>query len=78
MFKLAKEKFPLPGESGWQLGGHIPKAKSRAEEETARKYFEQLREETTLRIVTQIFSSGKPDKFWMAFSKRKFMNLVVR
>ena len=78
MFKLAKEKFPMPGESGWLLGGHIPRAKSRKEEDTARKYMEQLREETTQRIVEIVFASGKPNKYWMAFSKRKFMNLNVK
>ena len=78
MFKLAKEKFPMPGESGWLLGGHIPRAKSRKEEDNARKYLEQLREETTQRIVEVVFKTGQPNKYWMAFSKRKFMNLNVK
>lgn len=77
MFKLAKERFPVPGDPGWLLGGHIGKPKSKSEEEAVRKYFEQLREETTNRIVQRVFKAGKPDKYWMAFSKRKFMNLVV-
>jgi actin related protein 2/3 complex subunit 3 len=79
MFDLAKKKFPLPGESGWLLGGHIPTAKSRKEADEARKYMEQLREETGMRLVDKVFDGpGPPNKFWIAFSKRKFMNIVHR
>mmetsp|Transcript_10348 Transcript_10348/g.20379 ORF Transcript_10348/g.20379 Transcript_10348/m.20379 type:complete len:175 (+) Transcript_10348:404-928(+) len=80
MFELAKEKFPLPGESGWLLGGHIPAPKSRDEEDRARNYLKQLREECGLRLLEKLYahSDAAPDKFWMGFSKRKFMNILVR
>jgi len=49
MFDLAHEKFPVPGDSGWKLGGHIPSPKGRKEEENLKAYLNVLREETTLR-----------------------------
>ncbi|CAK9035169.1 Actin-related protein 2/3 complex subunit 3 (Arp2/3 complex 21 kDa subunit) (p21-ARC), partial [Durusdinium trenchii] len=80
LFDLSKEKFPLPGESGWLLGGHIPAPKKRADEDLVRNYMKQLREETGLRLLNVLYQhdESKPDKFWMGFSKRKFMNLMVR
>lgn len=78
MFDLAKEKFPMPGDKKWLLGGHIPAPKSRSDLEDMRKYFEQLREETTRRIVDKVFPDGQKNKFWMQFSKKKFLNIVVR
>ena len=80
MFDLAKEKFPIPGESGWPLGGHILKPKGRSEEDTCRSYMKQLREETTLRFVEILYkdSDAAPNKFWLAFAKRKYMSILVR
>ncbi|GBG30895.1 Actin-related protein 2/3 complex subunit 3 [Hondaea fermentalgiana] len=80
MFDLSKEKFPLPGESGWPLGGHIPAPKGRDEEDKCRNYMKQLREECCNRMLDRLYahSEAAPDKFWMGFSKRKFMNILVR
>lgn len=80
LFDLAKEKFPLPGESGWPLGGHILAPKNRTDEDLCRNYMKQLREETGIRLLERLYqhSEDAPDKFWMGFSKRKFMNILVR
>lgn len=78
MFSLAKEKFPLPGDDKWLLGAHISKASSRNDQEQLRQYMQQLREEATQRIVGKIYEHGDKNKFWMQFSKRKFLNLLVR
>ena len=69
----------MPGASGWQLGGHIPAPESRSDADTLRSYFKQMREETGRRLLERVFQDeGKPDKWWMSFSKRKFMNITVR
>ena len=40
-----------------------------------RAYLKQAREETGARLVTRCYNAdGTPNKFWMAFSRRKFMN----
>ncbi len=80
MFDLSKEKFPVPGDRDWPFGGHIPKPKGRSEEEDFRAYVKQLREETCARMLEVVYrhSSEAPDKFWMGFSKRKFMGILTR
>ncbi len=43
--------------------------------DSLRAYLKQAREETGARLVTRCYTAeGTPNKFWMAFSKRKFMN----
>lgn len=42
-----------------------------------RNYFRQLREETCERLLEVTFTKdGNPNKWWMSFSKRKFMNIT--
>jgi len=78
MFELARETFPLPGEAGWPLGGHFPTPKARAESDQVRNYLKHVREELGLRLLDQVYGAdGAPNKFWMAFSKKKFMNIPV-
>lgn len=78
MFELSREQFPLPGESGWPLGGQFPAPKSRAESDGARNWMKHVREELTLRLLERVYEAdGTPNKFWMAFSKKKFMNIPM-
>jgi len=66
--------------TGWPLGGHILRAQSRDEDEKARAYLKQLREETGIRMLEVLYAEDEsaPNKFWMGFSKHKFMNILVR
>ncbi len=42
-----------------------------------RNYFRQLREEVCTRIMERVFDAdGNPNKHWMQFAKRKFMNIA--
>ena len=76
MIELARETFPLPGEPGWPLGGHFPTPKSRQETDQARNYLKHVREELGTRLVEYVYNAdGTPNKYWMAFSKKKFMNI---
>jgi actin related protein 2/3 complex, subunit 3 len=78
MIELAREAFPLPGETGWMLGGHFPTPKARAEADQARNYLKHVREEIGMRLVDAVYNAdGTPNKFWMAFSKKKFMNIPM-
>ena len=40
-----------------------------------RQYLGQLRQELAARLPVRIYENDKPSKWWMSFSKRKFMNL---
>ncbi|KAH9247053.1 hypothetical protein BASA81_015405 [Batrachochytrium salamandrivorans] len=76
VFELAKEAFPLPQEPQWPFGGHFPAAKTRAEADLARAYIKHLREEAGTRLLEMVYNAdGTPNKFWMAYSKKKFMNI---
>lgn len=78
MIDLAREQFPMPGEAGWALGGHIPAAKSRTEADQCRAYLKHIREEIGMRMLDCVFyPDGNINKFWMAYSKKKFMNIPV-
>ncbi|VDI11008.1 actin related protein 2/3 complex, subunit 3 [Mytilus galloprovincialis] len=76
MYTLALKNFPIPGESGFPLNAMFAKPKSRAEEDTMRNYFLQIRQETGLRMCEKVFDAAtdKPSKWWLCFSKRKFMD----
>jgi len=48
------------------------------EEDITRQYFRQLREELCDRLLDIAYlTDGKPNKWWMQFSKRKFMNIAT-
>ncbi|EKX39159.1 hypothetical protein GUITHDRAFT_154523 [Guillardia theta CCMP2712] len=74
----AWESFPLPGQSGFPFNGFFTKANTNDEAEMFKAYFKQLREETGKRLTEVVFAhGGRPNKFWVCFSKRKFMNLSL-
>uniref|UniRef100_H8ZWP5 Actin-related protein 2/3 complex subunit 3 n=1 Tax=Collodictyon triciliatum TaxID=190325 RepID=H8ZWP5_9EUKA len=69
---LALEKFPTPADSSFALPGIY--TCSPGEEEKFRQYYTQLRLEVGLRMVALVFKDDQPNKWWMCFSKRKFLN----
>jgi len=52
---------------------------SRNEAETLKQYLGQVRQELAIRLLARIYEDGeggtseKPSKWWLSFSKRKFM-----
>lgn len=76
MHSLAIQNFALPGEEGFPLNALYQKPKSDQEREQLRNYILQLRQETGKRVCDKVFESsdGKPNKWWMCFVKRKFMD----
>jgi len=73
---MAHETFRIPGESGFPLGSFFPEAANPQEADLCRSYFKQMREEMGRRIISKVYaqSDAEPSKFWLVFSKRKFMN----
>eukprot|EP00250_Pteridium_aquilinum_P034150 c7143_g1_i1 orf=226-750(+) len=75
---LGLERFPIPGEPGFPLGGLFTPPVSQQEGELLRSYLKQLREETSGRLMERAYHpNGTQNKWWVAFSKRRFMNLAI-
>jgi actin related protein 2/3 complex subunit 3 len=76
MHTLAISRFYLPGESGFPLNGLYGRPASRQEEDSMRAYFQQMRQETGIRVCEKVFdpATDRPSKWWMCFVKRKFMD----
>ncbi|KAG6553857.1 hypothetical protein Mapa_004774 [Marchantia paleacea] len=78
IISLGLEKFPIPGEGGFPLGGLLTPPQSREEAELFRSYLKQAREETSGRLIERVYRpNGRPNKWWLAFAKRKFMNIML-
>ncbi|KAJ1336357.1 hypothetical protein BSLG_007141 [Batrachochytrium salamandrivorans] len=67
--------FSIPGDSNFPLNAMYERPQSKADADLLRQYLTQLRQEVSGRLVQRIYEDDKPSKWWMCFSKRKFMNL---
>ncbi|KAI3965628.1 hypothetical protein MKX01_010585 [Papaver californicum] len=78
IINLGLEDVPVPGESGFPFAGLFPLPQSDEEAELFRNYLKQIREETSGRLLGVAYRpNGTPNKWWIAFAKRKFMNITV-
>ncbi|GAQ82238.1 Actin-related protein Arp2/3 complex subunit ARPC3 [Klebsormidium nitens] len=78
LIMMGLDKFALPGEPGFPLNALFSPARTKDEADLFRSYLKQAREETSSRLLEKCFSpDGSPNKWWLAFSKRKFMNLAL-
>ncbi len=77
---MAQKPFAIPGEAGWVLGGLFAPPANRQEGDVFRAYFKQAREETALRLANRLFDvpNGPKNKWWQAYSKRKFMGKELK
>ena len=71
---LGLASFALPGESGFPLNALYAKPANRGESDQMRNYLTQLRQEVGIRLVERVYVDDKPSKWWMCFTKRKFMD----
>jgi len=75
MQSLAISRFYIPGEAQFPLNAMYGRPANKQEEDNMRSYLQQLRQETGLRLTEKVFDeTDKPSKWWMCFSKRKFMD----
>ncbi|KAI6251372.1 Actin-related protein 2/3 complex subunit 3 [Erysiphe necator] len=67
--------FSIPGDPSFPLNQLFNSPSSPQEAETLRQYLCQLRQELASRLLARIYAEGpdKPSKWWLSFSKRKFM-----
>ncbi|KAK2644886.1 hypothetical protein Ddye_020081 [Dipteronia dyeriana] len=78
IINLGLEKVTVPGEPGFPFQGLFAVPQSQQEAELFRSYLKQIREETSGRLLSVAYrANGTPNKWWLAFAKRKFMNIIV-
>lgn len=76
---LSIKGFPIPGETGWPLGGLFPAPQTSAEANLWRTYMKQAREELAIRLCDRLFDGPAiKNKWWQSFSKRKFMGKELK
>jgi len=80
MYRLALNKFALPGEANFPLNVYFLRPDSPEDTDELRRYMLQFRHELGYRLVGLVFdpkmNNGKtdqPSKWWISFSKRKFL-----
>jgi len=72
------QNFAIPGEKTWCIPGFFTNPTNKTEADNFRSYYRQLREELCNRLVEFAYlENGEPNKWWMQFSKRKFMNIAT-
>jgi len=72
---LATAPFSLPGDAGFALGSMLSNPDTATDRDQIRLYFKQLRTAVVKRLPARLYGEdGSPNKWWMAFAKRKFMN----
>lgn len=72
---VALDNFRIPGEPGFGLSGvfSVP-SNDRTSMDLLRGYLQQFRQELATRLLQRVYEGDTPSKFWLAFTKRKFMN----
>ena len=71
----ALEQFSIPGEPGFPLNQAYEAPRDRNEAEQLRSYLSQVRQELAIRLHQRLYADGSsgPSKWWLSFTKRKFM-----
>ncbi|CAN8241004.1 unnamed protein product [Cochlearia groenlandica] len=78
IINLGLEDIPVPGEAEFPFPGLFSLPQSQDEAELFRNYLKQVREETSGRLLSVAYrANGTPNKWWLAFAKRKFTNVVA-
>lgn len=78
LYTLALENFPIPGDAKFVLGGLVSAPANRQDAEMLRQYLTQCRQELGLRLVPLVYKDAtRQDKWWMCFSKKKFLNMAL-
>ncbi|PWN49456.1 putative ARC18-subunit of the Arp2/3 complex [Violaceomyces palustris] len=69
----AVDSFALPGDANFPLNSLYAPPANRMDADLLRQYLTQARQETAARLVEKIYIDGKPSKWWLSFTKRRFM-----
>ncbi|KCV71416.1 hypothetical protein H696_02363 [Fonticula alba] len=71
----ADANFAIPGDGNFVFGALYQKPASPSDANLLRQYMSQLRHEVGTRLVSIVYGDADvPSKWWMCFTRRKFMN----
>lgn len=74
---VALDNFVIPGTPGFPLNTvySIP-LQDHSQMELLKSYIQQFRQELAARLLERVYKDDKqiPSKFWLAFTRRRFMN----
>lgn len=77
LMNLALDSFSIPGTPGFPLNTvySIP-LENPADVELLKSYIQQFRQELAMRLLERVYKDNReiPSKFWLAFTRRRFMN----
>ncbi|KAK1772234.1 adenine-n--methyltransferase non-catalytic subunit [Phialemonium atrogriseum] len=68
--------FAIPGDPAWPLNQMYEPPRDRQDAEVLKQYMSQVRQELATRLLARVYEEGgdgKPSKWWLSFTKRKFM-----
>ncbi|CAK7215855.1 subunit of the Arp2/3 complex [Sporothrix eucalyptigena] len=68
--------FAIPGDPGFPLNQMYEPPRDRQDSELLLQYMAQVRQELAVRLLARVYEEGgdgKPSKWWLSFTKRKFM-----
>ncbi|KAI5862445.1 ARP2/3 complex 21 kDa subunit [Durotheca rogersii] len=69
--------FAIPGDPAFPLNQIYEPPRDRQDAELLRQYLSQVRQELATRLLARVYDEeggdGKPSKWWLSFTKRKFM-----
>ncbi|KAI1084778.1 ARP2/3 complex ARPC3 subunit [Whalleya microplaca] len=72
--------FSIPGDPGFPLNQMYEPPRDRQDAEQLRQYLAQVRQELASRLLARVYEDGgdgKPSKWWLSFTKRKFMGKAL-
>ncbi|KAJ5165692.1 uncharacterized protein N7500_007522 [Penicillium coprophilum] len=70
----ALDNFAIPGDVSFPLNQAFEPPRDRQDAETLRQFISQVRQEIAIRLHAKLYPGGVgPSKFWLSFTKRKFM-----
>jgi len=71
--------FPIPGDAAFPLNQAFEAPRDRNQAEQLRQYIMQMRQELAQRLLSRVYaeSTTTPSKWWLSFTKRKFMGKAL-
>ncbi|KFG87030.1 ARP2/3 complex 21 kDa subunit [Metarhizium anisopliae] len=71
--------FAIPGDPGFPLNQMYEPPRDRLDAEQLRQYMSQVRQELAARLLARVYADDeiKPSKWWLSFTKRKFMGKAL-
>jgi actin related protein 2/3 complex subunit 3 len=73
---LSLDNFAIPGDGNFPLNSLYQPPRDRSEYDLLKGYLTQFRQELASRLIQRIYKDDTqhPSKYWLAFTRRKFMN----